>query len=164
MLGEQSVEILPPDIRLQVIRELLELRKVFSKLAMKKGMIEAYANPSTNPSMCIFARTTTTVTANLDTRITPCQFGGRPDCSQCGCIASAAFHAIGQHRLPTGIRVGAIYDVSLRMGNAVAGVRRLRSVKARWFRDRVEPNSERGRTVAEPSTEEMSAGHGKYHG
>ena len=121
-IGEQSIEILPQETRLQVIRDLLELRKVFSKLAMGKGMIEAYANPPSNPSKCIFARTTTTVTANLRTRITPCQFGGTPDCSQCGCIASAAFHAIGQHRLPLGIRVGTIYDVSLKVGNVVAGL------------------------------------------
>jgi MoaA/NifB/PqqE/SkfB family radical SAM enzyme len=122
-IGERSYEILPPEARHQVIGDLLALRQEFPKLAMQKGLIEAYATPPADPSKCIFARTTTTVTANLQTRITPCQFGGTPDCSQCGCIASAAFHAIGEHRLPTGLRVGAIYDVSLKVGRAVASLR-----------------------------------------
>jgi MoaA/NifB/PqqE/SkfB family radical SAM enzyme len=122
-VGERSYEILPPATRMEVIHELLRLREAFPKLAMAKGLIEAYAKPPANPSKCIFARTTTNVTANLQTRITPCQFGGTPDCSQCGCIASAAMHAIGDHRLPTGLRVGNIYDVSLKVGRAVAALR-----------------------------------------
>jgi organic radical activating enzyme len=122
-IGETSYEILPRATRLAVISELLELRRVFPKLAMQKGLIEAYAQPPSSPDECIFARTTTTVTANLQTKITPCQFGGTPDCSQCGCIASAAFHAIGQHRLPMGLRVGSIYDASLKLGQVVASMR-----------------------------------------
>ena len=122
-IGETSYEILPRETRLQVIAELQELRKSFPKLAMPKGLIEAYAEPPANPSKCIFARTTATVTANLQTRVTPCQFGGNPDCSQCGCIASAAVHAIGRHQLPLGVRVGAIYDASLKVGNLVAATK-----------------------------------------
>jgi MoaA/NifB/PqqE/SkfB family radical SAM enzyme len=122
-IGETSVEILPPETRQQVIRELLELRTVFPKLDMDPGLIRAYANPPSKPSECIFARTTTTVTADLQSRITPCQFGGTPDCSQCGCIASAGIHAIGQHRLPTGLKVGAIYEASLKIGQLVASMR-----------------------------------------
>ena len=41
-----------------------------------------------NPSECVFARTTKTFSADLKTKITPCQLGGEPDCQQCGCIAS----------------------------------------------------------------------------
>ena len=127
-VGETSYEILPRETRLQVLGELLELRREFPKLAMEKGLIEAYGNPPLKPSDCIFARTTTTVTANLQTRIEPCQFGGNPDCSQCGCIASAAFHAIGQHRLPMGLRISAIYDASLKFGNMVAKGAQLRTM------------------------------------
>ena len=29
------------------------------------------------------------------TRITPCQFGGTPDCAECGCMASAGLEAVG---------------------------------------------------------------------
>jgi hypothetical protein len=90
---------------------------------MSKGMFEGYADPPANPSECIFAKTTRTITADLKTRVGPCQFGGNPDCSQCGCIASAGLNAIGKHKLPGGIRVGWIYDASLKVGSVVAAMR-----------------------------------------
>jgi hypothetical protein len=67
----------------------------------------------------VFAQTTTCISADFEHRITPCQFGGNPDCRQCGCMASAGLKAVAAHRLPGGIRVGAIYERSLRFGRAV---------------------------------------------
>jgi MoaA/NifB/PqqE/SkfB family radical SAM enzyme len=122
-IGESSYEILPPSARQQVISELLVLRERYSKLAMPKGMIEAYIDPPSDPAHCVFARVTSNFTADLKSRVTPCQFGGTPDCSQCGCIASAGLGAIGRHRLPGGVRVGAIYEASLRVGKIVASLR-----------------------------------------
>jgi MoaA/NifB/PqqE/SkfB family radical SAM enzyme len=122
--GETSYEILPQPARRQVIRELLDLRQQFPKLAMPKSMIEAYAEPPADPDHCIFAKTTRSITADLRSRVTPCQFGGNPDCSQCGCIASAGLGAIGRHKLPGGIRLGVIYDASLRLGNVVSSLKR----------------------------------------
>jgi len=130
-LGETSYEILPPDNRTKVIRELLELRNAFPKLNMAKSLIEAYANPPSGPEHCIFARTAMTVTADLKSLITPCQFGGTPDCSQCGCMASAGLTAVGEYRLPgVGIRLGSIYNASLGIGKVAAkmrGDKRIRS-------------------------------------
>jgi MoaA/NifB/PqqE/SkfB family radical SAM enzyme len=123
-IGETSYEILPPSARRQVIDDLLELREKYPKLDMPRKMIQAYADPPSDPTHCIFARVTSNVTADLRGRVTPCQFGGNPDCSQCGCIASAGLGAIGRHKLPGGIRVGAIYDASLRIGNFVSSLRR----------------------------------------
>ena len=37
--------------------------------------------------MSWFAQATACVSADLRTPITPCQFGGQPDCSSCGCMA-----------------------------------------------------------------------------
>lgn len=122
-VGETSYEVLTPPIRARVIQELFALRLKYPKLAMPKGMIEAYATPPSDPSHCIFAKTTPSVTADLKTRVTPCQFGGNPDCSQCGCIASAGFNAIGNYKLPGGLRVGWIYDASFKVGNLVASIR-----------------------------------------
>jgi MoaA/NifB/PqqE/SkfB family radical SAM enzyme len=122
-VGETSYEILPPDLRQQVLNELLELRECYPKLAMPRGMIEVYADPPADPDHCIFAKTTSNLTADLKTPVTPCQFGGNPDCTQCGCIASAGLGAIGRHKLPGGIPVGAIYNASLRIGNIVASFR-----------------------------------------
>jgi MoaA/NifB/PqqE/SkfB family radical SAM enzyme len=123
-IGETSYEILPPEIRTRVIQELLELREAFPKLAMAKKLIEAYANPPSDPSQCIFSRTTMTVTADLKSLITPCQFGGTPDCTQCGCMASAGLTAVGEHRLPLiGLRIGSIYNASLSIGTLAAKLR-----------------------------------------
>jgi hypothetical protein len=125
-IGENSYEILPRDNRMQVIRELLELREQFPKLAMPPGVLKAFADPPSNPQSCIFAKTTTTVTADLTSRITPCQFGGTPDCRQCGCMASAGLKAVGDVRLPLlGIKAGSIYNASLQVGSVVARMRKL---------------------------------------
>lgn len=122
-IGETSYEILLPVLRRKVIRELYELREVYPKLAMTKGMLEGYTEPPSKPEDCIFAKTTRTITADLKTRVGPCQFGGNPDCSQCGCIASAGLNSIGRHKLPGGIRLGWIYETSLKVGHVVAAVR-----------------------------------------
>ena len=54
----------------------------------------------------------------------PCQFGGNPDCSNCGCIASAGLEAIGRHKLKGGIAVGKIFYASLQVGKKVEQLRR----------------------------------------
>jgi hypothetical protein len=63
------------------------------------------------------------VSADFQKPITPCQFGGNPDCANCGCIASAALAAVGRHRLPGAIRVGAIFEHSYQVGTHVKRVR-----------------------------------------
>jgi MoaA/NifB/PqqE/SkfB family radical SAM enzyme len=118
-IGEQSPEILTPADRQRVIGELMALRGRYPKVAMPEGLLKAYLDPPKSPDECIFAKTTTCVSADMQTRITPCQFGGNPDCAQCGCMASAALHAVGRHRLPGGIRVGGIYDASVKIGRQV---------------------------------------------
>lgn len=118
-IGEDSPEMLRPADRLRVVNELKQLRLRFPKVAMPEGLLNAYLEPPSSPESCIFAQTTTCISADLQQRITPCQFGGNPDCAQCGCMASAALHAVGRHRLPGGIRVGGIYDASVKIGRQV---------------------------------------------
>jgi len=89
-VGEESAEKLTPQNRRDVVAALLALRERYSKLEMPKGLIEVYGEPPASPDDCIFSRVTHSVSADLQTRITPCQFGGKPDCENCGCIASAA--------------------------------------------------------------------------
>ncbi len=115
-VGEEAPEILLPADRERVVRDLLRLRTIYPKLKMPKGLIEVYQNPPESPEHCVFAQTTRCVSADLERRITPCQFGGNPDCSQCGCIASAGLDAVARHRLPGGLQVGTIYWSSLRVG------------------------------------------------
>jgi MoaA/NifB/PqqE/SkfB family radical SAM enzyme len=123
-IGEVAEEILRPQDRERVIATLMRLRARYPKVAMRESLIRHYATPPRNPEECIFAQTTTCVSADFEHRITPCQFGGHPDCSQCGCIASAGLAAVGAHRLPGGVRVGAIFEQSLRIGRAVRPLRR----------------------------------------
>jgi sulfatase maturation enzyme AslB (radical SAM superfamily) len=119
-IGETSYEIVPWDARHRVIDELLVLRREFPKLAMPERVLEAYRKPPADPSHCVFARTTTTITANLRQRVTPCQFGGNPDCSQCGCVATAGMEALAGYRIPyIGIRAGAVCEASLKIGAVV---------------------------------------------
>jgi len=122
-VGETSFEILPKSARSQVVRELLELRELYPKLDMSRGVVEGFLNPPSNPNDCIFAKTTCTITADLETRVAPCQFGGNPDCSQCGCIASVGLHHIGQQRLAGAISVGWLFNTSHRLGATVAAMR-----------------------------------------
>jgi len=69
-------------------------------------------HPPESPESCIFAQTTHTVSADLKSKITPCQFGGNPDCSQCGCVASMGLAAVGNHKLALGLTAGDIYWAS----------------------------------------------------
>jgi MoaA/NifB/PqqE/SkfB family radical SAM enzyme len=117
--GEVSEEILTPHDRERVVAALMALRRSYPKISLPEALIKQYASPPRNPADCVFAQTTTCVSADFEHRITPCQFGGDPDCSQCGCAASAGLAAVAAHRLPGGLRVGAIFDASLRVGRAI---------------------------------------------
>lgn len=122
-VGEVSEEQLGLEDRRRVVAELLSLRERFPKIQMPKGLLNAYLAPPHGPDDCIFAKTTDCISADLTTKITPCQFGGTPDCANCGCIASAGLAAVGRHTLPGGVRVAAIFDASFRVGNLVRGIR-----------------------------------------
>jgi MoaA/NifB/PqqE/SkfB family radical SAM enzyme len=121
--GEISAERLTPADRARVIADLRRLRPRFPKLQMPDGMLDVYARPPRSPEECVFAQTTECVSSDFERRITPCQFGGDPDCSSCGCIASAGLEAIGRHRLTGGLQVGRIFYASLQVGRAVARLR-----------------------------------------
>jgi MoaA/NifB/PqqE/SkfB family radical SAM enzyme len=118
-LGEVSEERLTPADRTRVIEDLTALRDRFPKLDAPEGLLDSYSHPPESPDACIFARTTTSVSADLKTRITPCQFGGNPDCSNCGCIASGALAAVGRHQLFGFVPVGALFTGSVKVGEAV---------------------------------------------
>jgi MoaA/NifB/PqqE/SkfB family radical SAM enzyme len=125
-IGEISDERLRAVDRERVVADLMALRLNFPKLALPKGLIEVYANPPDSPDECIFARTTSTISADLTTRITPCQFGGAPDCRNCGCIASAGLAAVARHKLFGFVPVGSIFAGSLKVGEQV---RRMRPIE-----------------------------------
>jgi sulfatase maturation enzyme AslB (radical SAM superfamily) len=117
-VGDRLPEMLQPHERLQAITDMLALRKEFPKLDMPEGMIRQFATPPRSPKDCVFALTTQILSADLKTKIVPCQFGGNPDCSSCGCVASMGLAAIAAHKLGGIIPVGAIFKASVRIGQA----------------------------------------------
>jgi MoaA/NifB/PqqE/SkfB family radical SAM enzyme len=129
-IGEVSEERLRPLDREHAVNDLLALRLRFPKLALPKGLIEVYANPPDSPDECVFARSTTTISADFKTPISPCQFGGNPDCSNCGCIASAGLAAVARHRLFGFIPVGKIFNGSLKVGEQMRRTRAIEPTRA----------------------------------
>ncbi len=117
-VGDQLPEILGPQERTQAIADMTHLRRIFPKLDMPEGLIRQFATPPQTPSDCVFALTTQTLSADLKTRITPCQYGGNPDCGSCGCIASMGLAAVAAHKLGGFIPVGAIFKASIKIGQA----------------------------------------------
>jgi MoaA/NifB/PqqE/SkfB family radical SAM enzyme len=118
-VGEVSEERLDGPTRTQVLADLWKLSTMYEKLQLPIAALEVYANPPRSPDECTFARSTISVSANLKTAITPCQFGGVPDCSSCGCLASAGLDAVARHRLLGVIPIGAVFGASLRIGEQV---------------------------------------------
>jgi sulfatase maturation enzyme AslB (radical SAM superfamily) len=123
-IGATDAEIIPQSERAALINLLSDLVARFPKLVLPPEVIQGYLHPPQSPRECIFARTTLTLTADLKGRITPCQFGGNPDCSQCGCIASAGLFAIGEYRLFGLVRLKSIFNASDAIGKATQRVRR----------------------------------------
>jgi sulfatase maturation enzyme AslB (radical SAM superfamily) len=115
-IGDQLPEILTKEERLSAIREMTELGKRFPKLDMPEAVIRQFAAPPHRPQDCVFALTTQTLSADLQTKITPCQFGGNPDCASCGCIASMGLASIASHKLGGFLPVGAIFKASIAIG------------------------------------------------
>ncbi len=128
-IGDDLPEMLTPQERAQAIAEMLQLRKQYPKLDMPQAVIQQFASPPHTPQDCVFAQTTRTLSADLTTEITPCQFGGTPDCESCGCVASMGLAAVAAHKLGGFIPVGAIFKASLKIGRARAKARTKQQAK-----------------------------------
>ena len=146
--GAAAPEILTPEQRQRVIGELMQLREAYPLIDMHRRVIEEFRKPPVSPQDCIFARTTLTVSADLKTRITPCQFGGTPDCSQCGCIASMGLAAVGHHRVLPGINAGQIFALSSLIGENVNKLRAQRDLRDSVGYPETVPENAESRKVA----------------
>ncbi|MCC7009434.1 MAG: radical SAM protein [Acidobacteria bacterium] len=123
--GEQSAERLTAEDRRRVVADIAALAGAEPKLSdMGAKVLRGLLNPPAAPGECIFAKTTTCVSADMQKMITPCQFGGDPECSECGCLASAGFVAVGEHRLAGLLPVKTVFDASVAVGAAVRKARR----------------------------------------
>ncbi len=118
-VGADDAEILSPEARTHLIDSMVALRERFPKLVFNDLVANGYRRPPKSPSECIFSRTTLNYTADLVNKVTPCQFGGTPDCSQCGCIASSGLAAVGDYKLFNLVPLRTLYNASDRIGKAV---------------------------------------------
>jgi MoaA/NifB/PqqE/SkfB family radical SAM enzyme len=121
-IGDQLPEILTAEERARVIMEMTQLRKTYRKLDMPDSVIRQFASPPRSPRDCVFALTTQTLSADLRTKITPCQFGGNPDCAQCGCFASMGLASVAAHSFGGLLSVGTIFKASHKIGQTTARV------------------------------------------
>ncbi len=122
--GEQSPEMLTREARARVVAEIAGLHAREPKLHdMIPAVVRGYLEPPQNPDECIFARTTACLSADLKKAITPCQYGGDPDCTQCGCMASVGLAALGDYKLGGVLPLRTIFHGSFRVGAAAQRLR-----------------------------------------
>lgn len=114
--GATDPEILTASQRASTIADLRQLRLKYPTLDLPEAVIQEMETPPKGPNSCIFARTTEIISADLRTQVTPCQFGGDPDCERCGCIASMGLAAVGHYRVAGRLTAGQIFIASDRLG------------------------------------------------
>jgi MoaA/NifB/PqqE/SkfB family radical SAM enzyme len=114
--GDGSPERLRPRDREILFDELTAVAAEFPKVHLPRQVIEGYRNPPRSPQECTFARLTTCLSADLKTRVSPCQLGGKPVCAECGCLASAGMHALAGVKLGGLVPLSTILNASIRFG------------------------------------------------
>jgi MoaA/NifB/PqqE/SkfB family radical SAM enzyme len=131
-LGEKTPEMLTPESRRQLSRELAALNKTYPKLLWSEQLSEALLDPPQNPNECIFSKMSINYTADLDKRVEPCVFGGTPDCSQCGCAISVGAHRIGHHKVAGVLPARYLMEGSVMVGKLVAAMNSKSQELVRW--------------------------------
>jgi len=119
-IGEELPEILTADERRRALEDLRVLRLEFPKVDIGEGTLREFSTPPASPDKCMFAQLTNTLSADLKTRVTPCQFGGNPDCSSCGCIASMGMSAVASHKVFGVMPIGVVLNASIKVGRVMA--------------------------------------------
>ena len=120
-----------PRDREMLFEELSAAAAQFPKVYLPRMVLDAYRYPPQSPDECTFARLSTCLSADLRTRVTPCQLGGKPVCAECGCMASAGMHAVSGLKLGGLVPLSAILNASIRLGGR--GVLAASSVERRRF-------------------------------
>ena len=139
---EQSPEMLTAADRQFAAAELTALAKRYTKLLFHTGIAQAFLRPPENPDDCLFAKMSANYSADLRTRVEPCVFGGTPDCSQCGCMASTGLHWIRDVKVVGRLKVGDCVGASIRIGSLMNRLRHKSDHASRW--------SPRGPQIATP--------------
>jgi MoaA/NifB/PqqE/SkfB family radical SAM enzyme len=143
-IGEQGPEVLTPDDRVALARELPRLKPRYPKLLFNEDLAEAFLRPPANPEDCVFAKMSANYSADLQSRIEPCVFGGSPDCSQCGCAISGGLQWVRTVNVAGPVKVDHFIGASIRLGRFVNRLRSGSSEPSRWDSGSKPPARSRG--------------------
>ena len=97
-------------------------------------MAQAFLDPPRNPDECLFSKMSVNYSADLQTRVEPCVFGGIPDCEQCGCTISNALHWIRSVPVAGPLKVDHFIEGSIRVGQFVNRLCERPNEPPRWNR------------------------------
>ena len=123
--GESTPEMLSQEQREYVGRELPRIRKLYRKLLTPEGYAHALLHPPASPADCTFSRMSKNYSADLKTHVEPCVFGGDPDCSQCGCSASAAVQWIREYQIAGPLKARHFLHSSMAIGSVAAKLQKI---------------------------------------
>jgi MoaA/NifB/PqqE/SkfB family radical SAM enzyme len=130
--GEQSPEMLEPEDRHCLLAELLRIKPRFGKLLINEGIVHALAEPPANPDECLFSKMSVNYSADFETRVEPCVFGGTPDCSQCGCAISSGLHWLKSVEVVGPLKMDHIVRGSIAVGSLTHRLQTRAPAPVRW--------------------------------
>ena len=131
-IGEQSAEMLTPDDRASLARQLPPLNVKYPKLLFNENLANAFLRPPKNPDDCTFAKMSANYSADLKTRVEPCVFGGTPDCSQCGCSISTGMHWVKGVQVAGPVKIDHFIAGSVKIGLMMNRLRSRAGRPSRW--------------------------------
>jgi MoaA/NifB/PqqE/SkfB family radical SAM enzyme len=141
-LGEQSAENLGPEHRRLLALKLPTLTARFPKLLMKPGIAATLIDPPKSPDDCLFAKMSLNFSADLASQVEPCIFGGKPDCSQCGCAISSGLHWIRTLQIAGSLKIDHFIEGSIGVGLLMKRLRSGSTLLPRWQRNQPKTNQE----------------------
>ncbi|PYX84725.1 MAG: radical SAM protein [Acidobacteria bacterium] len=123
-------EILNPEQRVFVVRELR-----YPKLLINEGIAKALVRPPQSPQECLFSKMSVNYSADLQTRVEPCVFGGTPDCSHCGCAISSGLHWLKSIPVAGPLTIAHFVRGSIAIGSLVNRWQEQAPRPSRWHGD-----------------------------
>jgi hypothetical protein len=125
-------ERLKPEQREFLGRKLAALRLRYPKLLMNEAIAASLISPPKDPDDCLFAKMSVNFSADLQSRVEPCVFGGTPDCFQCGCAITGGLHWIRTLKVAGPLKIDHFIEGSIRVGLMMNRIR-ARSIRLpRW--------------------------------
>jgi MoaA/NifB/PqqE/SkfB family radical SAM enzyme len=149
-VGEQSLEMLTAEDRELLARQLPSLAKKYPKLLTSEGIARAIVHPPSNPDDCLFSKASVNYSADLQSRVEPCVFGGTPDCSQCGCAISSGLHWIKSIKLAGPVKIDHFVRSSIGLGLLVDRLRSQSTQPSRWHSEPPKAKREAGLVQIQP--------------